>query len=118
MPCKFHGSSLVDVDVCSLAAEHALIGPQHAVDDGSIRLGAAGEEVNLGILCPACCPYQLAGMLAVDVVAVALRAFVVGLEKMAQYSFVSPVIVVAFEVYHCCLNYFCKGRAKMQHGQI
>ena len=99
MSGELHGACLVDVDMRRVAADDALVGLEHAIDDGGVGLRAAGEEVNLRVGSLASLADELAGMLAVAVVAIALRTLAVGGDEMAKHGVVGSVVVVAFEMY-------------------
>ena len=46
MSAEFDGTGLMDCDVTGLRTENALIGAEKCVDDGSVCLGSAHEEID------------------------------------------------------------------------
>ncbi len=46
MSAEFDGTGLMDCDVPGLRTENALIGAEQRVNHGSVRLGAAHEEID------------------------------------------------------------------------
>ena len=95
---ELHGARLVDIDMCGVCTEHALVGLQCAVDDGGVGLGASGEEPYLRLGSLTGLADELPCLVAEAVVAVALRALGIGFDEVAEHCLVGSVVVVALEV--------------------
>ena len=91
-------SGLVHVDVAGVGGNDALPGKEDRVDDGRVRLGAAHQEVHVGVGGGAGVANQVAGALAVLVGAVATGLFHVGGDEGVKHPGVRALLVVAGEV--------------------
>ena len=94
-----HGARLVAVDVGGLGGDDPLPGPQEGGDGGEVGLGAADEELHLGLGALAQVPDQILRPAAVGVVSVAGVALQVGLRQGGEDLGVGAEgVVVAEEV--------------------
>ena len=103
VPAGLDGSCFVHIDVSGVGTNHCFIRAQHGIDDGGVGLGAAREQVHVGIADSTFCRYLLPGTVAEAVEAIGEGLFVVGFHQMAQHVGVGTVVVVAFEGYHSFL---------------
>ena len=69
----------MNIDMPRLDRQHALIAAQHGIDDGGIGLGAANEEIDVGIGHFTCGAHLVTCRIAEIVKSVARGAHVIGL---------------------------------------
>ena len=99
------GTGLVTVDVSADGAQHALPRTQHGGDDGGVGLGAAHQEVDVGLR-------SLTGVLDLDpcggavlVLAVAYGLDHVGLVELCHEGGVCALQIVTVEIDHDSVSF-------------
>ena len=97
VPTGLDGSRLVYVDMSAVDGDDTLVARQDAIDDGSICLSTAYEEVDVGIGALTCLAYFLTRRLTPLVEAIRLTLLIVALYEAAQHVRVGTVIIVALE---------------------
>ena len=91
-------AGLVHVDVAGVGGDDALPGQEDRVDDGGVRLGAADQEVHVGVGGLAGLADQVAGTLAVLVGAVSAGLLHVRGDESLKHPGVRTLLVIAGKV--------------------
>ena len=91
-------AGLVHVDVAGVGGDDALPGQEDRVDDGGVRLGAADQEVHVGVGGLAGLADQVAGTLAVLVGAVSAGLLHVRGDESLEHPGVRTLLVIAGKV--------------------
>ena len=94
------GTGLVPGHMAGGSSHHALPPLQHGRDDDGVALGAAGDELHIGLRAGAGGADLLPGAGAVGVGAVAGDLFKVGLGQLLQNGGVCTLAVVVFKIQH------------------
>ena len=94
------GTCLVPGHMTGGSSHYALPPLQHGRDDDGVALGAAGDELHIGLRAGAGGADLLAGAGAVGVGAVAGDLFKVGLGQLLQNGGVCTLAVVVFKIQH------------------
>ena len=98
---RLDGPRLVDVDVSRRCGQHPFVPAQQAVDDRGVGLGAAHQQIDLGLGRSARLADELAGMGRMGVASVSGALFEVGLDQAAHHLGMGSLHVVAIEMKHC-----------------
>ena len=109
MPGGFHRADLVPVDMGGVGRHHALPGAQEGGDGSKVGLGAADEELDLGLGTLAEIPDEGLGPVTVSVVTIAHVSLQAGLGQSGEDLWVGAEgVVVAEEILHF-VSLHCSG---------
>lgn len=98
VPRGFDRPGLVDVDMPRIGRQHPFVTPQQSVDDRGVGLGAADQEVHLGLRNSAGLADEFPGVFRMGIAAVPRTLLEIGLGEAAHHFGMRPFHVVAVEM--------------------
>ena len=102
----FDGAGLVDADVAAGGSHRGLIGPQEGGDGGGVGLGAAHQQVDVGIGAADGLADQLVGVGRVGIVGIAEVAFGIGSSHGFQDGRMAAFAVIVGETDHAKHSFY------------
>ena len=107
------GTRFVHVDVGRLGRQHAFVTGQQGVDDGSVGLRAAHQELHGCLRLSASLAYQVLGTGRIVVATISGRLLQIGFQQAAHHFGMCALHIVGIKMYHVS-DVFSNSGAKLR----